>query len=288
MSEELVDLDLASIDQDPTQPRTEFNDEALARLARSLDADGLLQPITVRRADEGRFVVVSGERRLRAARSLGWPTIPSIIRELDDDAFRRLQLLENVVRENLNAVEYAKALKRMVDEGMSVADIAASVGEDPGNVTYYIALLGCRDEALHLLGIGQLGVTVARQIARLSHNNQLEALRRFQLQLYSTKEQVAICEALLAVEQRRDMFAEVDLTDDDRASVEAARRSICKARRSLARLRVLEESAPGSIGQTAGVKVPALAEEAADLAKEAAWLSNTLRRYVAATHVTAG
>lgn len=150
-------VSIDSISPSPHQPRTNFDEEALRQLAASITASGLLQPILVRPIDGGRYVLVAGERRWRAARLAGLAAIPAIVRELDNQTAAEWSLVENVQRADLNAVERATALRRLGEEfGLSHREIAERVGLDRSSVANLIRLTELEDEILALLGDGSL------------------------------------------------------------------------------------------------------------------------------------
>ena len=135
------ELKLATITPDAEQPRKEFLEEGIAELSRSMAAEGLLQPITVKLAPtySDRFpayVLISGERRFRSALQLGWETIPAMIKDgIGEAEAAKLQLLENIVRQDLNPVEEARGFQRLLDEGMSKQELASAVGKPTQFVT---------------------------------------------------------------------------------------------------------------------------------------------------------
>jgi ParB family chromosome partitioning protein len=205
VSHEIQRIPVNLIITDPSQPRQVFKEDEIDRLLKSMESVGLLQPVSLKPSGDGKYIIIAGERRFRCACRLGWSEIPAIIRDIEHGEFRKLQMMENVVRADLNPVELAKGFKLMIDEGMSPKEVADSLGWDAGNVSYYVALLNCRNEVLHLLSIGQIKVTVARQLAKLSQNGQLTALRVFQMRTYSNEEMISICERLYAQENQIEL-----------------------------------------------------------------------------------
>ncbi|WP_445666337.1 ParB/RepB/Spo0J family partition protein [Fodinibius sp. AD559] len=148
-----------NIRPNPHQPRKEFNEERLEELADSIDAHGLIQPITVRYIGEKRFELISGERRLRAAKLAGLEEIPSYIREVNDDDIISYALIENIQREDLNPIEVAMGYQRLVEEaGYTQAEVAERVGKNRSTVTNMLRLLnlpafiqaGLRDQKISM------------------------------------------------------------------------------------------------------------------------------------------
>ncbi|MFM7783762.1 MAG: ParB/RepB/Spo0J family partition protein, partial [Gammaproteobacteria bacterium] len=124
------------------QPRRDFNTEALEELAASIRAQGLIQPVVVRPIDAGRFEIIAGERRWRAAQMAGLADVPAIVRDVDDESAIAMALIENIQRADLNAIEEAVALSRLQQEfSLTHEAIAAAVGKSRAAVSNYIRLL---------------------------------------------------------------------------------------------------------------------------------------------------
>jgi ParB family transcriptional regulator, chromosome partitioning protein len=156
-SEELRQLPVELIDPNPRQPRTSFEDESLMGLADSIRARGVLQPVLVRPLVGGRYELIAGERRWRAARIAELETIPAVVRRHDDAASLELALIENMAREELNPVDEAKACAALVEElGLSREEVGLRVGKGRVAVSNLIRLLELPDEALELLERGAL------------------------------------------------------------------------------------------------------------------------------------
>jgi ParB family transcriptional regulator, chromosome partitioning protein len=138
----IANIDIAKIQPNPFQPRTDFDQDALAELARSIQEKGIIQPITVRRF-EGAYQLISGERRLRAAQAAHLRQIPAYIISVGtDEEMLELALIENIQREYLNPMEIANAYQRLIDEcHINQEDIAKRVGKDRSTVTNFIRLL---------------------------------------------------------------------------------------------------------------------------------------------------
>ena len=191
----------ALIHPDPTQPRKTFDAEALERLARSIDATGLQHPIRVTRRPDGEYQIVEGERRWRAIHGiLGRPTVPAIV--MDDDAVKakQVQILENLVREQLNPIEEARAYKQLMDLGWTLDDIWGTTGMRPAQVSWRVQMLKARDDVLHLVERGQLKPSVAHEISKLSTVGQAKAVRLIQDQRLTYQECIWACERILADE----------------------------------------------------------------------------------------
>jgi ParB family transcriptional regulator, chromosome partitioning protein len=156
-AEELRELPVELIVANPNQPRKHFDEQSLQALAGSLDERGLLQPVLVRPKPGGTYELVAGERRWRAARLAGLKEVPALVRERDDAATLELALIENMVREDLNPVEAARACAALVEElGLTREQVGRRVGRSRVAVSNLLRLLDLPDEALELLERGEL------------------------------------------------------------------------------------------------------------------------------------
>jgi ParB family chromosome partitioning protein len=154
---ELRELPIELVKPNPNQPRTKIDPEALAGLASSIETNGIVQPLLVRPLADGSYELIAGERRWRAAQTAGLEKIPAVVR--DQELAERLQvaLIENMVREDLNPVDEARACAALVDElGLSKEELARRVGRSRPAVSNLIRLLDLPDEALDLLESGEL------------------------------------------------------------------------------------------------------------------------------------
>ncbi|HEY7380082.1 MAG TPA: ParB/RepB/Spo0J family partition protein [Gaiella sp.] len=177
---ELLHLPVESIHPNPRQPRKRFEPEATAGLAASIRHQGVLQPIVVRPRPEGGYEIVAGERRWRAAREAGVPTLPVLVRDADDRDSLLLGLVENVARENLSPVEEARAYATLVDEfELSLGDVAERVGRSKPSVSNRLRLLELPEEILWMLARGELTEGHARAVLALpSDDARLRLARR--------------------------------------------------------------------------------------------------------------
>ena len=136
------EIKLSEIEVNPFQPRTDFDQEALAELADSIKLQGLIQPITVRRLNAHSYQLISGERRLRASKLAGLTHIPVYIRSANDQQMLEMALIENLQRENLNAIEVALSLQRMIEEcNLKQDELGERVSKNRSTVTNYLRLL---------------------------------------------------------------------------------------------------------------------------------------------------
>src|SRR3569833_1917750 len=136
------EIKIAEIEVNPFQPRTDFDQDALAELADSIKLQGLIQPITVRKVSAHKFQLISGERRLRASKLAGLTQIPAYVRTANDQQMLEMALIENIQRENLNAIEVALSFQRMIDEcHLKQEELGDRVSKNRSTVTNYLRLL---------------------------------------------------------------------------------------------------------------------------------------------------
>ena len=164
------------------QPRSDIDAEALEELTASVKAQGVVQPIVVR-ADGGEFEIIAGERRWRAAQAAGLAEIPAVVRCVDDEAALAMSLIENIQREDLNPIEEAVALKRLIDEFEMTHEVAAdAVGRSRAMVSNMLRLLDLDPEVRAMVERGALGMGHARALLGLSgelqHQAATEVVRR--------------------------------------------------------------------------------------------------------------
>jgi ParB family chromosome partitioning protein len=162
------ELDIDLIVPNPRQPRTYIEEHRLEELAQSIRSHGVIQPILVRQVD-GRFEIVAGERRWRAAQRAGLLKVPVIEREVKDEDLLQVALIENIQREDLNAIEEAQAYKRLTEEeGLSHEQVAAAVGKDRTTVSNYMRLLKLPVEVRNDLASAALSMGHARALLALT------------------------------------------------------------------------------------------------------------------------
>lgn len=159
-------LAIADVHANPLQPRRQFLPEAMDELVASVRAHGVLQPILVRTTDDGRFEIVAGERRWRAAQAAGLHEIPAVVRAFDDRTAFQIALIENIQRSDLNAIEEARGYRRLIDDfGHTQQALAAIVGKSRSHVTNLLRLLELPEAVQTMVEDGRLAMGHARALA---------------------------------------------------------------------------------------------------------------------------
>ena len=175
---QMAEIAVGKIIPNPTQPRTQFDDEALAELAESIKQLGVIQPITVKKSGE-EYIIISGERRWRAAQMVGVEHLPAYIRDVDDENLHAMALVENIQRQDLNAIEIALGMQRLIEEcGLTQEAMADKVGKKRSTVSNYMRLLSLPDEVQLALKEGLISMGHAKAIAGVAAEQQLAALKR--------------------------------------------------------------------------------------------------------------
>jgi ParB family chromosome partitioning protein len=178
-AEELREVPVELIAPNPNQPRRSFEEESLLALAESIRARGVLQPVLVRPVVGGRYELIAGERRWRAARIAERETVPAVVRRQDDSESLELALIENMAREDLNPVEAARACAALVEElGLTREDVGLRVGRSRVAVSNLIRLLELPDEALALIERGELSEGHGRALLTAEDHDRRRALAR--------------------------------------------------------------------------------------------------------------
>lgn len=175
-NKQIQDLELDKIVPNRYQPRREFSDDSIKELAETLDKDGLLQPIVVRE-DGDQYEIIAGERRYRAAKSLGWTTIPAIVNNMDDDQAASLALIENLQREDLNPIDEAKAYTNLMKlNDLTQTALAKNMGKSQSYVANKLRLLKLGDDVQQALIDGKITARHGRALIGLSNEDQKRVL----------------------------------------------------------------------------------------------------------------
>jgi ParB family chromosome partitioning protein len=159
---------ISEIEVNPFQPRTEFDEQALQELADSISVQGLIQPVTVRKTGARSYQLISGERRLRASKLAGLTEIPAYVRTANDQQMLEMALIENIQRENLNAIEMALSFQRMIDEcHLKQEELGDRVSKNRSTVTNYLRLLKLPPVVQSSIRDGQISMGHARALVNV-------------------------------------------------------------------------------------------------------------------------
>jgi len=207
----ISEIPLDMIVPNPYQPRTEFDQEALEELADSIRTLGIIQPLTLRKTAHDHYQIISGERRFRASKLAGLTSVPAYIRMADDTAMLEMAIVENIQRENLDAIETAMSFQRLIDECQLTQEaMAIRVGKKRATITNYLRLLKLPVEIQKALRIGKISAGHAKALLSLS----------------SEEAQLSLCETIikgdLSVRQTEDkarkMSSQQTKEDEDKES----------------------------------------------------------------------
>ena len=180
------------------QPRRDIGDEGIEELANSIRAQGVIQPVVVRPVGKDSYEIIAGERRWRAAQKAQLADIPAIIKDVPDEAAIAMSLIENIQRENLNAIDEALALQRLMQEfELTQQEVADAVGKSRTTVTNLLRLLGLNEDTRTLLERGDIEMGHARALLSLSGDEQTQAGRLVAEKSYSVRETEALVRKLL-------------------------------------------------------------------------------------------
>ena len=164
----VAELNIDFIEANPFQPRTDFDEAALNELAESIQTQGVIQPVTVRKMGRDKYQLISGERRLRASKMAGLKTIPVFIRVANDEQMLEMALIENTHREGLNAIEIALSYQRLIEEcNITQEQLSEKVGKDRSTVTNFLRLLKLPPEVQVALRDGFISMSQARAIINI-------------------------------------------------------------------------------------------------------------------------
>ena len=169
----IAEIDINLIETNPFQPRTEFDETALKELAQSIKEQGVIQPVTVRKLGYNKYQLISGERRLRASKMAGLAKIPVFIRVANDEQMLELALIENIHRENLNAIEVAISYQRLIDEcNMTQEEVSDKVGKSRSAVANFLRLLKLPAEVQIAIRDGHITMGHARALINITDKEQ--------------------------------------------------------------------------------------------------------------------
>jgi ParB family transcriptional regulator, chromosome partitioning protein len=203
-TERSLDVDIDLLRPNRFQPRTMMDDTRIDELSRSIKANGVIQPIVVRKADKG-FEIIAGERRWRASQRAGLLKVPVVVRDISDDRLLPIALIENIQREDLNPIEEAQAYRQLADDyHLTQEQIADSVGKDRSSVANYLRLLRLPTEVRNNLSAGTLSMGHARALLALTDESaQLRVARDILARNLSVRETESIVKKTAEPEQPR-------------------------------------------------------------------------------------
>ena len=200
-SESLRELDIVQLQPGKYQPRAHMDQASLAALADSIKSQGIMQPILVRKVENHRFEIIAGERRWRAAQIAGLKQVPVVVREVPDEAALAMALIENIQREDLNPIEEAQGIKRLIDEfAMTHEGAAEAVGRSRSAVSNLLRLLNLPKTVQDMVLQGVLDMGHARALLPLSPSKQLEAAHEIEHKGLSVREAERLVAKLLKPE----------------------------------------------------------------------------------------
>ena len=169
----LTEVDIDDIRPNPNQPRKHFDEDALNELADSIKKHGLIMPIVVNQPENGKYMIIAGERRYRAAKIAGKRQIPVVVRSYTDREVKEISLIENLQREDLNPIEAANAMKQLMDEyHLTQEELAERIGKSRPAVTNTLRLLSLSPEVIQLVSTGKLSAGHARALVTLPEDAQ--------------------------------------------------------------------------------------------------------------------
>lgn len=215
----VVTLRLSEIEPNRNQPRTNFDEDALSELADSIQKHGLIQPIVVRPTSSGVYQIVAGERRWRACRMAGLSEVPVVIKELDDKNYYEIALIENLQREDLNAVEEAQGYRTLIDAyGLTQEQVAESVGKSRSAVTNALRLLSLDETALKALENGKITAGHARAILAADTKEKAAEMLKSALSGASVRELEAMAKSKVKIQKltpptaKNNFYSEVEIS----------------------------------------------------------------------------
>ena len=209
------EISVSLISPNPKQPRMDFDPDALEELADSIKTLGVIQPVTVKKDAENRYIIISGERRWRASQLAGLEKIPVFVREVDDRTLHEMALVENIQREDLNALEIAISLNRLMEEcGITQDEVAGRVGKKRSTVANYLRLLSMPPEVQSALKTDAISMGHAKAIASAPEQTRLLLLKRILRKGLSVRQTEELAKKLAEGKTARDVLTDDELPDN--------------------------------------------------------------------------
>ncbi|MGD0659490.1 MAG: ParB/RepB/Spo0J family partition protein [Syntrophorhabdales bacterium] len=217
----LTTIPLKLIYANPNQPRKAFDPEKLQELAASIKEYGVLEPIVVTPRENGRYMIIAGERRFRASTLAGLPEIPVRVIEADDNIVEELALLENVQREDLTIIEEARAYQSLLDRGMSKEELATKLGKMPWRIDERTSLLNLSPAHQKLVEAGKIGHSEAFEMSRVSEGKQALILRKIHAGELGTYNKLrSFVDGMILCERQEAIFSLQEFTPEEKASID--------------------------------------------------------------------
>ena len=257
-NKQIQDLPLARIHPNRFQPRHAFSSESISELAQTLREEGLLQPIIVREDGE-EYEIIAGERRFRAAQSLGWEKIPAIVNNLSDQQTASLALIENLQREDLNPIDEATAYENLMElNSLTQAQLAKDIGKSQSYVANKLHLLKLDPQIQEALASGAITARHGRALLALSSDQQKQALEQIlsdKLNVKQTEELVAkLLEGPAKPKEKRKVFR---MSHDMRVQINTIKEAVKLAKQSGIKVKVAEQKDGDEYSITIVMKDPA-------------------------------
>ncbi|MEE9111943.1 MAG: nucleoid occlusion protein [Lactobacillus sp.] len=257
-NKQIQDLPLARIHPNRFQPRHAFSSESISELAQTLREEGLLQPIIVREDGE-EYEIIAGERRFRAAQSLGWEKIPAIVNNLSDQQTASLALIENLQREDLNPIDEATAYENLMElNSLTQAQLAKDIGKSQSYVANKLRLLKLDPQIQEALASGAITARHGRALLALSSDQQKQALEQIlseNLNVKQTEELVAkLLEGPAKPKEKRKVFR---MSQDMRVQINTIKEAVKLAKQSGIKVKVAEQKGEDEYSITIVMKDPA-------------------------------
>ena len=211
-------IKLESIEANPYQPRTKFDEEELQELANSIKTYGLIQPVTVRPIENGKYQLISGERRFRAAKLAGLTEIPAFVRTADDVQTVQMALVENIQRSDLNAIEIALSYQMLIDEcHLTQTDIAEKVGKNLSTVSNYLRLLKLSTDAQVAVRDNIISMAHARALVPIEDEQlQQKIVKQIEKESLSVRQTEALVKKMLSDSRTPKTKVKITLSDEVR------------------------------------------------------------------------
>ena len=257
-NKQIQDLPLARIHPNRFQPRHAFSSESISELAQTLREEGLLQPIIVREDGE-EYEIIAGERRFRAAQSLGWEKIPAIVNNLSDQQTASLALIENLQREDLNPIDEATAYENLMElNSLTQAQLAKDIGKSQSYVANKLRLLKLDPQIQEALASGAITARHGRALLALSSDQQKQALEQIlsdKLNVKQTEELVAkLLEGPAKPKEKHKVFR---MSHDMRVQINTIKEAVKLAKQSGIKVKVAEQNDGDEYSITIVMKDPA-------------------------------